>query len=390
MADAPPHRPAQSAKARDDTIANEPTSLLNTPTCDNVAMVMPRPSDKAEQLLLQTVWDLFFTKGKWPTFDEVDRRLYRAHEIDSHDVMRALPKELLYPPAQILPPQENEELRLTVAGAASCAGSNEDLLLFVDVVRLAAELEHGWMGPPVEEDRTPTLTSSIVNDHVRLPAAGREALLERVGRLLLVEPWGWTGGSVLGGAGGWLFTFDRRVRRFSGVRDLPDYWERRSSDGGEISPLASVEEDPMAETVFLVHGRDKAAKFEVARVLQRLTNNQPVILDEQASRGRTLVEKFEEHATTSAFAVVLLTPDDFGGAIDEESSPRARQNVVFELGFFFGSLGRAKVVVLNQGVEKPSDVDGIVYIPYPDANWQLKLGQEMRAAGLDVDLNRLD
>src|ERR1035437_474717 len=100
-------------------------------------MAMPRPSDKAEQLLLQTVWDLFFTKGKWPTFDEVDRRLYRAHEIDSHDVMRALPKELLYPPAQILPPQENEELRLTVAGAASCAGSNEDLLLFVDVVRLA-------------------------------------------------------------------------------------------------------------------------------------------------------------------------------------------------------------------------------------------------------------
>jgi predicted nucleotide-binding protein len=53
-------------------------------------------------------------------------------------------------------------------------------------------------------------------------------------------------------------------------------------------------------------------------------------------------------------------------------------------------IGRAKVVVLNQGVEKPSDVDGIVYIPYPDGNWQLELGQEMGAAGLDVDLNRLD
>jgi predicted nucleotide-binding protein len=125
--------------------------------------------------------------------------------------------------------------------------------------------------------------------------------------------------------------------------------------------------------VFLVHGHNGAAKHEVARFVERITGKAPVILDEQTSRGRTLIEKFETHAATAAYAIVLATPDDVGrinGTDPATDQPRARQNVVFELGYFFGKLGRDRVTVLNSGVEKPSDVDGLAYIDYPASNWK--------------------
>jgi predicted nucleotide-binding protein len=146
-------------------------------------------------------------------------------------------------------------------------------------------------------------------------------------------------------------------------------------------------------SVFLVHGHDEGAKHEVSRVINKLTGADPIILDEQASRSLTIVEKFEQHGGSAAFAVVLLTPDDVGrsaAARDDQLRPRARQNVVFELGYFIGKLGRGKVAVLNRGdVEKPSDVSGVLYIPYPEGNWQVSLAQEMKAAGLEVDASRL-
>jgi predicted nucleotide-binding protein len=158
----------------------------------------------------------------------------------------------------------------------------------------------------------------------------------------------------------------------------------------EIEPVRGI--PPGAETVFLVHGHNGAAKHEVARFVERITGKPPVILDEQANRGRTLVEKFETHATTAAYAIVLVTPDDVGrvnGTDPATDQPRARQNVVFELGYFFGKLGRDRVAVLNSGVEKPSDVDGLAYIGYPAGNWQVELAKELHAAGVPVDMTRL-
>jgi predicted nucleotide-binding protein len=116
-----------------------------------------------------------------------------------------------------------------------------------------------------------------------------------------------------------------------------------------------------------------------------------VILHDQASRGRTLIEKFEEVGSASGFAVAILTADDEGRAKGEEDlHPRGRQNVVFEFGFFVGYLGRAHTVVLYEhGVELPSDLDGLVYIPYDAAgSWKMQLAKELNAAGVDVDLNK--
>ncbi len=147
-----------------------------------------------------------------------------------------------------------------------------------------------------------------------------------------------------------------------------------------------------SESIFVVHGRDQDARNTVARFLERAGDRRydPVILDEQASRGRTLIEKFEEHASNARYAVVLLTGDDVGGLKGAtEQRPRARQNVIFELGFFFGVLGRDRVAVLYESdLEIPSDVDGLAYIPF-EGDWQQRLVRELRAAGLDFSMDRV-
>ncbi len=141
--------------------------------------------------------------------------------------------------------------------------------------------------------------------------------------------------------------------------------------------------------MFVVHGRNTAAKESCARFLEKL-GLQPLILHEQPDKGRTIIEKLLGHSHV-AFAVVLLTADDQGGERGSPAAmqPRARQNVVFELGFFLGKLGRDRVCVLYEpSVELPSDYSGVLYIPLDDS-WRLRLAKELKAGGLEVDLNKI-
>jgi predicted nucleotide-binding protein len=146
-----------------------------------------------------------------------------------------------------------------------------------------------------------------------------------------------------------------------------------------------------AAPIFLVHGHDHRLLHEVVRVLERGTGREVVVLHEQASRGRTVLEKFEDHAQLASFAVVLLTADDVGGAIGHETKPRGRQNVIFELGFFFGKLGRDHVcVLLEEGVEQPSDIAGLVYVAADvSGSWKYSLGRELQASGIEVAFDRI-
>lgn len=143
--------------------------------------------------------------------------------------------------------------------------------------------------------------------------------------------------------------------------------------------------------VFLVHGHNNEAKVSVTRFLEKF-GLKVTILHEQPSLGRTIVEKFENYAKVD-YAVVLLTGDDIGARKDtpDKLVPRARQNVVLELGYFLGALGREKVCALvEQGVEIPSDFSGVVYVPYDKSNtWQLLLAREIKASGIQIDLNLL-
>ena len=102
-----------------------------------------------------------------------------------------------------------------------------------------------------------------------------------------------------------------------------------------------------ANDVFLVHGHDSAAKVEVARILER-AGVKVTILHEQPNAGRTIIEKFENYAGAAGFAVVLLTPDDEGGPVGGPMNPRARQNVVGEMFWFAGKLGRKSVCALRK------------------------------------------
>lgn len=98
---------------------------------------------------------------------------------------------------------------------------------------------------------------------------------------------------------------------------------------------------PLSQKIFIVHGHDEGARQTVARFIERI-GFKAIILSEQANQGRTVIEKIEAHGDVG-FAVVLLTPDDIGGKDADSLRPRARQNVLLELGYFIGLLGRKHV-----------------------------------------------
>jgi len=181
---------------------------------------------------------------------------------------------------------------------------------------------------------------------------------------------------------------EEKIRRLESIRERLSLYKEPSA---MMKPIMKDLPTPTTRTVFVVHGRDEAFKEAVARFLNRLELNS-IILHEQPNQGRTILEKLEYYSSV-AFAVVLLTPDDIGGPSSDSDKllPRARQNVVFELGYFIGKLGRERVCALHsEGVELPSDFAGVAYVPLDRGGaWKVMLAREIKAAGLDVDLNKL-
>jgi predicted nucleotide-binding protein len=151
---------------------------------------------------------------------------------------------------------------------------------------------------------------------------------------------------------------------------------------------------PGGRKVFVVHGRAAGGFREAAARFIEHLGLSPVILAEQAIEGRTVIESFEANAIDVGYAIVLLTPEDRAYGPDDEAPPRpnrARQNVILELGYFMAKLGRKNVVaLLQEGIELPTDILGIMYIPLDDGGaWKTLLARELQAAGYDIDLTRL-
>ena len=145
--------------------------------------------------------------------------------------------------------------------------------------------------------------------------------------------------------------------------------------------------------VFIVHGRDLDTAEVIARTVEKL-GIEAIILHEKPDEGRTIIEKLEALAENASFAIVLFTPDDVGtlkDKVDDKGNPRARQNVIFELGYFIGKLGRKRVRIIYKGeVESPSDIDGILYIRMDECGaWRQKLAQEMASAGLPIAISAI-
>jgi predicted nucleotide-binding protein len=152
----------------------------------------------------------------------------------------------------------------------------------------------------------------------------------------------------------------------------------------QVSPGAAS-----TDKIFIVHGHAGELREAVARFLERL-GFEPIILHEQANQGKTIIEKFESHADVG-FAVILLTPDDVGAPSGGQQRPRPRQNVILELGYFIGRLGRGRVCALKAGdIEMPSDILGIVWTHFDAGGaWKLGLAKELQAAKYPVDWNKV-
>jgi predicted nucleotide-binding protein len=177
-----------------------------------------------------------------------------------------------------------------------------------------------------------------------------------------------------------------RDRSLALLEQAVESLQERLVEAGSITALDSAtQKNTFSRRVFVVHGHDDGPREAVARFLEHLGFD-PIILHEQASSGRTIIEKVEHYSDVS-FAVVLLTPDDEGCKKGGMPAPRARQNVIMELGYFIRALGRERVCALTFGdIELPSDYGSVVYVPF-DSNggWKLALSKELEAAGFEID-----
>lgn len=151
----------------------------------------------------------------------------------------------------------------------------------------------------------------------------------------------------------------------------------------EESVPAQTDENAMDKSkVFIVHGHNAELKLEVARLMEKV-GVEPIILSEQPNCGSTIIEKIEKNSDVGA-AICLFTADDEC----KNGTKRARQNVVLETGYFWGKLGRDKMVILaDKGVELPSDMQGVVYTD--TTNWEFSVCKELKQMGYDIDLNCL-
>ncbi|GAJ07758.1 unnamed protein product, partial [marine sediment metagenome] len=141
--------------------------------------------------------------------------------------------------------------------------------------------------------------------------------------------------------------------------------------------------------IFIVHGKNIEMKESVARLCEKL-RLRPIILHEQINRGKTIIEKLEKHSEVG-FAIILLSPDDKGYQKDHNPANaklRARQNVIFEFGYFAGKIGRENVAALyleDINFEMPTDLSGFIYIPYDGRGaWKYRLINELKSSGYDV------
>jgi len=167
-------------------------------------------------------------------------------------------------------------------------------------------------------------------------------------------------------------SIDDKIRRLVSIKERLELIPLAPGVGQRQPALRSAA-TVTSNKVFVVHGHDDAVREAVARFIAKL-DLIPVVLHEQASQGRTVVEKLEH----------------LGGTTPRTLQPRARQNVVLELGYFLGRLGRDRVCALHRGeLDLPSDYMGVIYIPFDGAGgWRLQLAKELKAAGFGVDMNK--
>ena len=335
-----------------------------------------------EKELIHTVWKHFAIAGEWPSVQRVQSDLHRTGDVRL--IAKRTGSEMVFCD------WSNEgTCRLSLAAVALCDGSEDLVELYLRAVR--------YFASRYVEDQVSRIDSRNLAAALEL-----DELTQKKLRCVIGEERYFV--SISGRAGlEYTVDFTPSVVFFGDVKSLAEYLatlEKTRSDsleaaGQPMSPT-SVEREQrelsLPTRIFLVHGHDEALLESVSRFLKSL-GVPPVILHEQPNRGHHILEKLVDHSDVG-FAVVLLTGDDVGGTRDVRSADlalRARQNVILEFGFFLAKLGRRRVCALyDEGVEIPSDYHGIVYVKRDAAGaWKHGLARELKAAGFDVDIDKL-
>ncbi|MEK6982174.1 MAG: nucleotide-binding protein [Candidatus Micrarchaeota archaeon] len=155
--------------------------------------------------------------------------------------------------------------------------------------------------------------------------------------------------------------------------------------------ISTKSESRNSSDIFIVHGTDeKNKRHELANYLRDLGLN-PIILENEAHIGRTLIEKVETNTLKIGYAFILLTPDDQifykkGEEIVKEPHYRPRQNAIFEFGYLLGKIGRNKTCILYEPsaeIDNFSDIQGVGYISL-SVDWKSKLSKELKEAKIIV------
>ena len=156
-----------------------------------------------------------------------------------------------------------------------------------------------------------------------------------------------------------------------------------------------VRKEEKNRKVFVVYGHDLNARTQLEAMLRRW-DIEPLIIDQLVSSGHTIIEKLEENTDKVQFGIVLATPDDIGYSKGKEECKkyRVRQNVILELGMLLSKVGRSKVAILlsqAEEMEKPSDIDGLIYIPFTNNVEEAKvsLAKELQRNGYEIDITKL-
>ncbi|MEX1134971.1 MAG: TIGR02391 family protein [Acidimicrobiia bacterium] len=220
-------------------------------------MSLPTPPDERHQAAIEGVYTLFQANSRWPTFAELDRHMDQRGEPNVEEILVSMPEGLLLgvspASAQV---RDEQEVGLSVAALACCLSAEEDLDVFLRIIRFAVTMEQDANANQQHFE----LLAGDVREAIRLPAAGRNNLLERAGALLRIEHWGWTQASGEGPE--WSFVFNRRVRRLRGFASVDEYWERtrnhpkpppQATSPSVLAPIESGASDGQIAWAFFLH-----------------------------------------------------------------------------------------------------------------------------------------
>lgn len=340
--------------------------------------------------VIEEAFSIFLEIGEWPKVDDLDRLLAsRYQDVDVQDIVDSKP----HVPGEARQYHQSY-LTLAIRHLRYVPRATPLLYICLAAARQSAKQFRRKDGE---------LNVSSTMNEVSAVAGGDDLLLLRAGQLLAREsatPVGPGGGPT---DGGWTYSVNGKMSLkyekvfspddFVKVQDeiLGAYAERHPPYlAGTAAAFSDSSNLSISDDVFVVHGHG-GERSAVADVIRELTGRAPIILQERLDRGSpTVIEKLERESTSAGFAVVIFTGDDEGRVRPEEGSTpaelqlRARQNVVAELGFFIGKLGRDRVKVLYEpGVEVPSDFSGITYLLLDtEGHWQGRLIQELEAMGV--------